>query len=559
MAQHTTNSDSSSLCADRSRRARRRMATAVWEGLEQRMLLSGSTAVWTGSAGNGLWSDATNWSGNALPTAGQNVEFDNLTGTGTPQIVQVDQAVEIGSLGIDNTILQGPNTITLDGDVTCGTSNYVSILAPITLTHQTTLTVTNGTGGTFSDLQFCDAISDGGHGYGLTVTGGGEVDIVPCTIDSAGNAAYVNANVTANYTGPTIVNDGSIFTANANFASAVAVSGNAQFFASGSASSMSVSDAGSEFGAYDQYNFNPDVLTISDGLTLGAGTTFVQQIKGSALGDGTTSTGYSAVDVTGRSIDLNGATLDGALDNTVYTPKAGDVLTIIKNQTGHSITGTFAGLAQGAEVSIHGFPFVISYDGGASHRDVTLAAATIPTIVNTTSPRIVRGITDTLSALGSDTAAAGEAGLTYTWTLASAPPGARAPIFGSNGTNSAQKTSVRLYKAGTYHFVCTATNAVGESASTGVRVIVAPTPTAIRLTPHGQKVEPDASLQIVASVLDQFNHPLNPTPSIAYRVESGPGTISSTGLFTADSTGSGAAIVLVDADELSAAIGVTVE
>jgi hypothetical protein len=453
---------------------RRRAGLPIrWEGLEHRVLLSGSAATWTGSAGNGLWSDAGNWQGNAVPTAGQNVEFDNLTGSGNPQIVQVDQAVEVGSLTIDNTILQGTSAITLDGDVTCGTSNYVTILDPVVLTHNTTLTVTNGTGGKFSDLQFSGGISDGGHGYGLTVTGGGEVDIVPTSIQN-GNAAYVNANVTTSYTGATAANDGSILTANISGPTALDLSGGTQFFGSGSVASVDATGTGTQFGASDLLNFNPDVMTISNSLRLGTGTTFVDTINGSKLGNGTTSTGFSEVDVKAGVINLGGATLSAELKTSVYTPKAEDVITLIKNETGHAIVGTFAGLAQGSQVKLNGYDFTISYHGGSSGKDVTLTYPTTPVISAISGKVASSHKSATLSATATDPGGKTlTKSLTYTWTLAKKPNGAKAPTFSANGTHAASVVLTHLYKAGTYEFRCTVTNSQGGTSERLLKLVVA--------------------------------------------------------------------------------------
>jgi hypothetical protein len=72
-------------------------------------------------------------------------------------------------------------------------------------------------------------------------------------------------------------------------------------------------------------------------------------------------------------------TLAGSLNVLLinaFTPKIGDTFTVIKNQTGNPITGTFTGLPEGATVLGNGYLFQISYVGGAGH-DVTLTAIKI--------------------------------------------------------------------------------------------------------------------------------------------------------------------------------------
>jgi hypothetical protein len=528
------------------------LSRAAFEALERRRLLS--VAVWTGSAGNGNWSSADNWQGNAVPTAGEDVEFPNNTGTGTPQIVNVDQAVSVGNLNADNTIFQGTNAITLEGNVEIGgNANGVAVIAPVTLAHSATFSVWTGVDSGTPDVVLADPVGDGGHGYGFTVTGGLEVDMVPCTVQS-GNASYVNGDVTESYTGSTSVNDNSILEMNVHSSSKITASGGGEFFGSGSIPTISEGD--SEFGATDLYGpFYPDLLTVTDGAHFSGGT-FEAQLNGATVGNGSANTGFTELAVTGGTIDLGNAILSADVDTSQYTPTPGDVITIIKNDTGHSITGTFDDLPQGAVVTGHGYEFAVSYRGGASKRDVTLTNVTVPTVQSTTTTATLTGTKARLNVVGSDTASAGEAGLTYTWGVVSTPSGAKTPTFSVNGTNAANNTIAHLYKDGTYHFLCTATNAAGGTASVNVRVVVAQTATSLRIEPHGEKVQPHGTVQFATTVLDQFDHAMRTTPSVAYSVESGLGSISDSGLFTAG-TSAGLSVILVDADDLSGTVNVT--
>ena len=54
-----------------------------------------------------------------------------------------------------------------------------------------------------------------------------------------------------------------------------------------------------------------------------------------------------------------------------FTPSVGDSFTIINNETGNPVSGTFDGLWQGATFNVDGNVFQISYDGGSSGQDVT--------------------------------------------------------------------------------------------------------------------------------------------------------------------------------------------
>ncbi|MFT3785478.1 MAG: glycosyl hydrolase [Tepidisphaeraceae bacterium] len=81
---------------------------------------------------------------------------------------------------------------------------------------------------------------------------------------------------------------------------------------------------------------------------------------------------------------------------------------------------------------------------------------------------VVNGTTADLSVLG--VSAAGEAGLTYTWSVLGTPP---APVtFSANGINAAKNTTATFTAGGTYDFVVTVTNALGASVTSTVSVDV---------------------------------------------------------------------------------------
>jgi len=151
--------------------------------------------------------------------------------------------------------------------------------------------------------------------------------------------------------------------------------------------------------------------------------------------------------------------------------------------------------------------------------------------------------------------AKGSKGLTYEWSVVTTPKGAKTPHFTLNGTNAAKDNTVRFYKAGTYDFECTATNAGGGSASVIVHVVVAKTATVLRIEPHGDEIAQGASVQYTAAVLDQFNHSISATPS--FSIFSGPATITTAGLLTAGAT-TAIVFISVEDDGLSGIANATV-
>jgi plastocyanin len=183
-----------------------------------------------------------------------------------------------------------------------------------------------------------------------------------------------------------------------------------------------------------------------------------------------------------------------------------------------------------------------SYSGGGSDAPptvVTPAAA---------SPSTVTGKTTALSVLGGDDD--GEASLIYTWSVTSAPAGAH-PTFSANGTNAAKNTTVTFDHAGAYTFVVTITDPSALSVTSNVSVSVVQTVTSITLTPTTVTVAPGGKVAFSATAYDQFSLVMTQQPAFTWKVISGRGKISSTGVYTAPNT-TGTAMVQVSAGGVKA-------
>ena len=85
----------------------------------------------------------------------------------------------------------------------------------------------------------------------------------------------------------------------------------------------------------------------------------------------------------GGTITLGSATLNATL-GTGFTPTAGEQFTIIDNTGTAAITGTFAGLAEGAILTLSGQQFSITYKGGTGSNSVVLT--TLAPTTTTVSP-----------------------------------------------------------------------------------------------------------------------------------------------------------------------------
>jgi parallel beta-helix repeat protein len=187
--------------------------------------------------------------------------------------------------------------------------------------------------------------------------------------------------------------------------------------------------------------------------------------------------------------------------------------------------------------------------------DVVSGGNIPPTITTASaaSPAIVSGTMTTLSVLASDDT--GEANLTYTWSTTGTPP---APVtFSANGTNASKNTIVTFTKAGSYSFLATITDAGGSAATSSVNVTVNQTLTSIVVTPATTSINTNATQQFAAQGRDQFGVALSSQPTFAWSIQSGGGTISSTGLYTAPNT-AGSASILASALSINGTATVTI-
>jgi hypothetical protein len=182
----------------------------------------------------------------------------------------------------------------------------------------------------------------------------------------------------------------------------------------------------------------------------------------------------------------------------------------------------------------------------SSDASVTIAG---PTVATAASASTTDGVVVDLSGLGSDPN--GESTLNYTWTVTSSPSGSDVS-FNDNGDNSAKNNYAYVDTAGTYTFLLTisdGTNSVTSSAG----ITLSQTITCISLAPGGA-VSNGNSQSLSAVADDQFGNPMATQPTISWSVQSGGvgGTITSGGLYTAPSSGTGADVVQASASGVSA-------
>jgi autotransporter-associated beta strand protein len=366
-------------------------------------LASGAPGVTTASRyGNYTSTAPAAWSGNNTGAqaftagassffGGQTAEFINSGGTLSQSFTAPD-------------VPSGPNLlmVSLDVGTRLDVTDEAPSSGPVTVTAavngvtigQTTYDVTTSTTpGSGTVLQFTtqdlNALGDGGKQVTLTITNGtaaqiivGDVSVVPALsfdvasgqtitdttqitgpgiVLTGGGTLVLDNNNT--YTGGTIVQSGTLLIDFSTANSAVTVDSGGSIGGGGTAGAVTV-ESGGTFSPGD-----PSTFTVAS-LTLESGSTFGEEIGGTAAGTGGAG-GYDQTIVeSGGAISLNNATLNVSVVDG-FTPSIGDSFTIISNETGDTVSGTFAGLVDGETFEADGARFQINYNVGGND-DVTL-------------------------------------------------------------------------------------------------------------------------------------------------------------------------------------------
>jgi rhamnogalacturonan endolyase len=154
-----------------------------------------------------------------------------------------------------------------------------------------------------------------------------------------------------------------------------------------------------------------------------------------------------------------------------------------------------------------------------------------PTVVTAAaaSPSPVTATSTTLSALGTDQSL-GESALTYTWTITGTPPAA--VNFSVNGNNGAKSTIATFTKAGTYNFLVTISDPLGNTTTSSVSVNVQHTPQSAAISPAAASITAGATQQFTLVGQDQFGQAYTITDPVSWQL-TGPGSLGgSSGLYT---------------------------
>ena len=295
-------------------------------------------------------------------------------------------------------------------------------------------------------------------GAGFTVASGTTLDFggsTPFSLDSgttfSGAGSLTKDSSTTlllpgnspSFTGTTTVSAGTLLVDGSQPASAVSVLSGSTLGGSGTVGAITTT--GSTISPGD----SPGILNAQGNVTLDGTSTFTAELNGAAPGAG----GYDQLNVTGA-VNLGGSALVGSLG---FTPTTGEAFTIVASTA--PIVGTFAGLAEGASVTIGADSFRISY----ASNDVTLTQLQAPAITSPAATAFAIGLanTFTVTTTGFPASALSETG--------ALPSGV---TFVDNGDGTATLAGTPA-ASGSFPFTITAANGITPDATQNFTLTVA--------------------------------------------------------------------------------------
>jgi autotransporter-associated beta strand protein len=299
--------------------------------------------------------------------------------------------------GAGTVILKSPSTLTVFSTWLGGTEIKAGVLqlgATDQIPDRSTLTI--DAGATFNMGDFSDSV--GGLAGAGTVSRGGLATSTHLFTTGTNNAASTFSGLIADsgkfqkigtgdfiltgnntLSGLVFVDQGALYI---NGAFPTAFAAHSPGILRGTGSIGSFTDAGGAIGAGTPTANG--ILTVQS-MDLSGGGSVNVRLNGNVAG-----TSYDQLVVAGA-INLTGSTLTITAGGGAF---AGDKYTIIKNNSGSAITGTFNGLPEGTRFAQAGNEFVISYVGGAGNDLVlTNGSGTVSGSVKDASGNGVAGIT----------------------------------------------------------------------------------------------------------------------------------------------------------------------
>jgi len=333
---------------------------------------SGTVALAKTGTGTLTWSGVNTYSGTTTVSAGV-LDVQNNSSLGTT--AGATTVASGAALQLDGSGLVVAEPITLSGTGVAGggalrqPANTNTWSGAITLGSAARMNADAGT------LTVSGGITNGG--FLLTVGGAGNTTISTTAISGTGGltkdgTGTVTLSASNTYTGTTTVSAGTLLVNGSQGSSAVSLNGGTL---GGTGTVGAITSTGS--GGSVAPGVGVGILASGNVNWSSGSPGFVVQLNGTTAG-----TGYDQLNVTG-SVNLGGATLSGTLG---FSPPNGTSFTIMNNDGGDAVIGTFAGLPEGSTVVLSGQSLQISYVGGTGNDVVLSVAAPNLTVNNAVAP-----------------------------------------------------------------------------------------------------------------------------------------------------------------------------
>ena len=283
--------------------------------------------------------------------------------------------------------------------------------------------------------------------------------------------------------------------------------------------------------AYD----NDAVSAYSEPICVTIGSTAAPTAPTLTAGNCTTASDSVTLNWTDNSGNETGFVIEQSSDNWATHI---DVALVPHGYTSYKVTGLWPSTSYQFRVVAYN-----DYDGGSRAES---SSVTLTTVAGTAAPKVVTaaaatlndaGTVVTLTVLGDNYSAGGEADLTYTWTAtdASGAPVALsfAPITLVDGLRQTTASLASL-GLGTYTFTVTIRYTENESITSTAAITIEPVPTSISLDTPPASLCAGSTCQFKAVVIDQFGDEMA-TPLLTWS-ETGDGSIDANGLYTTPTT-----------------------
>jgi autotransporter-associated beta strand protein len=345
------------------------LASALVIGTSGSALAAITTNVWDGGGIGNLWMTGKNWATDMAPSAGDDVQFPagamQTTNFNNFANLTAFNSIQIQASGYQ---LQGESIALGGGIVGSQASGDSDIVISLELTASQTFEVTNA-GAMLTYFNIAQ------ENHTLTFDGAGVHLVMGVIQDNlfggpGGGPVVKNGSGTvrlqgvAQYSGLTTINAGTWLVNNSQSPGSINVLGG--LFGGNGAIGGTLAALTVTGGAFNPGDGGPGILTSFDDVTFGPGAQFQVEINGTTAGTG----GYDQLKSVVGTIDLGNVPLVVTLG---FEPMIGDTFQIIDRMFGSPVSGTFAGLPEGAKLTVGEFAFAISYVGGDGN-DVVLTA-----------------------------------------------------------------------------------------------------------------------------------------------------------------------------------------